>query len=213
MEKRNRVRLSLRLRELLARLRDTCGFFENCTNCPSDCGFCEESCGNGLLHQRGCVSCPTDCGICLPTFFCGNGNCGIAGPAAVAPRIAGLCGPLWRRTCVSAESCSTCPVDCGNCPGPEDSDGDGIPDTTDNCLTTSNPGQEDQDDDGLGDACDEDRDGDGVANEDNCRESQPEQQDADWMKREMPLTRMMITTASRIQSITTIRSIHPKRLR
>jgi hypothetical protein len=35
-----------------------------------------------------------------------------------------------------------------------DADGDGVPDATDNCPTTSNPGQEDVDGDGVGDACD-----------------------------------------------------------
>ncbi|KAA3608752.1 MAG: hypothetical protein DWQ01_11630 [Planctomycetota bacterium] len=37
---------------------------------------------------------------------------------------------------------------------PGDSDGDGWPDSCDNCPATPNPGQEDTDGDGLGDACD-----------------------------------------------------------
>lgn len=38
--------------------------------------------------------------------------------------------------------------------GGSDSDGDNIPDLTDNCMVIPNPDQEDTDDDGAGDACD-----------------------------------------------------------
>lgn len=50
-----------------------------------------------------------------------------------------------------------------------DVDGDGIPDSQDNCIETANPDQADLDGDGIGDVCDDDRDGDGVRNSyDNC---------------------------------------------
>jgi hypothetical protein len=50
-----------------------------------------------------------------------------------------------------------------------DSDGDGVPDSSDVCPDVPDPGQEDLDADGAGDACDLDVDGDGVPDaQDNC---------------------------------------------
>ena len=51
---------------------------------------------------------------------------------------------------------------------PADADGDGVPDIDDNCPMVSNADQLDFDDDGLGDVCDDDDDGDGVADEIDC---------------------------------------------
>ena len=43
-----------------------------------------------------------------------------------------------------------------------DGDGDGRPDSEDNCLEVANPGQADVNHDGFGDACDADYDDDGA---------------------------------------------------
>lgn len=67
--------------------------------------------------------------------------------------------------------------------GSQDSDGDGVPDSEDNCPNTYNPDQADSDGDGVGDACDTgvDSDGDGVPDtEDNCPNTyNPDQADSD----------------------------------
>jgi hypothetical protein len=49
-----------------------------------------------------------------------------------------------------------------------DADGDGVPDSADDCATVANSTQADLDGDGLGDACDPDIDGDGRANGTDC---------------------------------------------
>ncbi len=68
----------------------------------------------------------------------------------------------------------------GPCNG-SDKDGDGVPDSKDNCPTVKNANQLDTDHDGKGDACDTDDDGDGVPDTaDNCPKTKnPSQLDTD----------------------------------
>jgi len=49
----------------------------------------------------------------------------------------------------------------------QDSDGDGIIDTEDNCINDMNPDQEDLDSDNIGDACDNDADGDNISDDED----------------------------------------------
>jgi Zn-dependent metalloprotease len=60
-----------------------------------------------------------------------------------------------------------------NCPyfvnlDQRDSDGDNVGDICDNCRSLDNPSQQDMDRDGKGDLCDEDKDGDGILNEEDA---------------------------------------------
>ena len=48
-----------------------------------------------------------------------------------------------------------------------DSDGDGLADCADNCLTVANASQDDDDRDGLGNACDDDDDNDNIDDADD----------------------------------------------
>ena len=92
----------------------------------------------------------------------------------------------WDGTFADAEA--ECPVFIdpppADDPNPTDTDRDGVPDSTDNCINVNNPDQRDSDGDGVGDSCDvqgDDADGDGVLNpNDNCPQvANPDQRDSD----------------------------------
>ncbi len=67
-----------------------------------------------------------------------------------------LCGNgICASTAIPPETCTLCPEDCGPCPpGNNDQDGDGVPDSQDNCPSVANSNQADCDGDGVGDVCD-----------------------------------------------------------
>ncbi len=79
-------------------------------------------------------------------------------PPVIGPITLGL-----FKTGTNIVSTGSVPTDPGP---PTDTDGDGIPDSIDNCPTVPNPSQADADQDGIGDACDTctDTDGDGYGN-------------------------------------------------
>jgi len=77
-------------------------------------------------------------------------------------------GDIPTPECESDDDCAlgeVCNAD-GECvaedDAPIDTDGDGVPDTDDNCVDAVNPDQADSDGDGVGDACEGDRDSDGI---------------------------------------------------
>jgi hypothetical protein len=71
-----------------------------------------------------------------------------------------------NRDCVKDADCVSGNCKVGKCDASSgsDSDGDGIPDASDNCPKVHNNDQLDMDGDGVGDACDPDIDGDGIPN-------------------------------------------------
>ncbi len=151
---------------------------------PTVQAFCQ--CGNGNKHFNedcddgafvdgdGCSStcaiepgwsCTGNPSVC--TFGCGDGMRSGAEGCDDGNRAAGDgCSPTctvepgWSCTGEGPGSCTSA--------GDPDTDGDGVPDASDNCPTTPNPGQENSGGGPAGDAC-EDGDGDGTLDVlDNC---------------------------------------------
>ncbi len=66
-----------------------------------------------------------------------------------------------------------CRIEDANVPSPEDPDADGWSNWWDNCPNDYNPNQYDNDGDWTGDACDDDIDGDGIANDTDACDYDP----------------------------------------
>lgn len=89
-----------------------------------------------------------------------------------APLVCSPATATCEQTAVPVDAGLDAPADVAVDGPPSDLDGDGIPNTDDNCPTVANPGQHDEDADGIGNPCDtcpatanptqDDGDGDGV---------------------------------------------------
>ena len=128
-------------------------------NCAVDCAVCGngpppepgEECDDGNNNNGdGCSA------TCQLEDFCGDGSCDPPETALSCPQDCAVCGnggpPEPGEECDDGNNVDFdgCTPDCQ-----VDTDLDGVPDQTDNCLNTQNPGQEDNGDgDGVGDACD-----------------------------------------------------------
>jgi hypothetical protein len=134
-------------------------------------------------------------GTIVPNVQPGQWQCNVDGRSCICELVSGCCVFDVGALCVEFIPHDQAPVGGGEPPPPPpDTDGDGVPDATDNCFGTANPDQSDVDGESHGDACDNcpdlanldqsDGDADGVGDAcDNCpQEANPDQADVDRMQ-------------------------------
>lgn len=131
------------------------------------CAACKA--GDICSANRDCSTGECINGICAPPNTCGNG---IRDSDETDIDCGGICADIKNQLCSIGKECfydSDCRTGrCGTnskCVNADDSDGDTISDSIDNCPNKANLDQNDKDDDGIGDDCDLDNDNDGMNDE------------------------------------------------
>ena len=118
---------------------DKCPYSDKSILLPRDITCCD------ALGDTVCKGAGNTC-VEIPTTVSVVGSDGTRSDVSLTDRLMANYGklPLWYNDCAGRF---------GRCSMPVDSDGDGIPDSCDNCPTVPNPDQKDSNNDGVGDAC------------------------------------------------------------